>query len=167
MAGSDRTQLKQEILGSFGSGRDVVNAALTVAQDAQRFHLLQVGATAIAANVANMNLCGPRLDRPLFVKEVRILPGGAVTANLVATVGYGYTNDNGATVTVMGSINGNTVANGGTGNWTFGTSIIVPPNVAVNPVVPSGSFMCVQLLNGGVQPAIPAGTTFQIIGEEV
>lgn len=167
MATSDRTQLKQVVSGALGASRNVVNAAQTVAQDAQRYEGTAVGPTAVANNV-NVNFQVARLDRPVQVKECRILPGGALTqdtGNLA--ISYGYTNDNGGAFTTMGTINTNTSANGGSGNWVAYTSIVVTANASVNAVVPSGSHFGFKSVNSGAGLAIPAGTIFQVIWEEV
>ncbi|HEY1695139.1 MAG TPA: hypothetical protein VGG39_23385 [Polyangiaceae bacterium] len=169
MTTSDRSQYKQVLVGSLGSSPSVANAPLCIAQDAQRFLEVDVGITATTA-ATTYTLPVQRLDRPVNVKEVRILPGGALTfvsANYV-TVNYGYTNDNSSSLTVMGSIaTNNTAANGATGNWAAGTSIVVPPNSNVNSIIPSGSQTQITVTPSGVGVAIPAGTRFQMIVEEV
>lgn len=164
---SDRTQYKQVLVGSVGSSRSVANAPLMVAQDSQRFEAVNVGPTAVANNV-NVNWAQNRWDRPVQVKECRILPGAALTqdaGNLA--ISYGYTNDNGGAFTTMGSINTNTVANGGTGNWAAFVSIVITANTLVNAIVPSGSFFAFKTVNSGAGLAIPAGSAFQVLGEEV
>jgi hypothetical protein len=169
MALSDRSQYKLVEIGSLGSSPTIVNAPLCIAQDAQRYHQVGLGVTSTTA-ATNYNFSLMRTDRPMQVKEVRILPGAALTfiaANYV-TLSYGYTNDGGGSVTTMGSINtANTAANGGTGNWAVMTSIVIPPNTLVNSVIPSGSFVTIQSIASTVGIAIPGLTQFQMIAEEV
>ena len=166
---SDRTQYKQVVVGSLGSSPTIVNAPLCIAQDAQRYYHVGLGVTATTAST-NYNIPVARTDRPVQVKEVRILPAAALTfiaANYV-TLQYGYTNDNGGAMVVMGSINtANTAANGGTGNWVAQTSILIPANTSINTVIPSGSFVQIQTVASTIGIAIPAFTAFQLIVEEV
>ena len=169
MSTSDRTQLKDVLVGSLGSLRSVVNAILCVAQDAQRFQAVDVGAGATTA-ATNYTFPLARVDRPVQIIGARILPGGALTYNVTnyVTISYGWTNDNSTTVTLQGGIGaGNTAANGAAGNWTFGTSIAVPPNTLVNAIVPSGSQLAWTVVPTGVGLAIPGGTVFQLLWEEV
>ena len=169
MATSDCTQLKDVLVGSLGSLRTVTNAILCVAQDAQRFIETDVGITATTA-ATNYTLPVARVDRPVQIIAARILPGGALTYNVTnyVTISYGWTNDNSTTVTLQGGIStGNTAANGATGNWTFGTSIVVTANTNVNAIVPSGSQLAWTLVPTGAGEAVPAGTVFQIQWEEV
>jgi hypothetical protein len=169
MSTSDRTQLKDVLVGSLGSLRSVSNAILCVSQDAQRFDGVAIGA--LTVNTTNYTWPLVRVDRPVQIIQARILPGGALVYNANAvTIAYGYTNDNQAvgSMTTMGFINtANTVANGGTANWAVGTSIVITANANVNAIVPSGSqlFMTSTIVSGGV--IIPAGTVFQLLWEEV
>lgn len=171
---SDRTIFKQVETGALGSNRSVQNAALCIAQDAQRFVEVSIGAAATTAT-SDYNLPAGRFDRPVTVKEFRILPGGALTfttGNYV-TLTLGYTNDNSATIantaTLTTITTSNTAANGATGNWAFGTSINVALNSPnVNMTVPAGSQLVVTSVHtGGAGVAIPGGTRFQILVEEV
>ena len=170
MAGSDRTQWKQCVVGELGANRNVSNAALAVAQDAQRFASAFVGTANLGAT-SNFTFPVAFLDRPVLIKSCYILPGNSLTfaAGNFVTVQYGYTNANGGAMTVQGAINSsNTVANGSTGNWTTGIPIQVTANTAVNQVVPSGSLLQVQsLTNGAAGVVVPGGTSFQLILEEV
>jgi hypothetical protein len=166
---TDRTQYKAVLVGTLGSSRTVVNAALCIAQDAQRYAETAIGITATTAG-NDYTLALARLDRPVQVKEVRILPGGTLNFNATnfTTVNYGYTNDGGGSITVQGGIaTSNTAANGATGNWAAGTSIVVPPNANVNQTIPSGSHVQITLTHSGIGVAVPAGTLFQMIWEEV
>jgi hypothetical protein len=166
MSASDRTQYKQALVGSVGSSRTVSNAPLMVAQDAQRFE--SVGFPTGIANNVNVNAQVLRVDRPVQVKEARILPSAALTqdtGNL--TLSYGYTNDGGGAFTTMGSINSNTSANGGTGNWAAYQSIVITANTAVNAIVPSGSHFGFKIVNAGAGLAIPSGSALQVLWEEV
>lgn len=174
MATSDRTQLKQVMAGSIGDGRSMstvnpLSGAGCVAQDAQRFVTVPVGGAALGAT-SDYTFGAARVDRPVQIKEVRILPGGALVAaagNLV-TINYGYTNDGGGSLTVMGTCNTNTAGNGGTGNWAAGVSVVVAANTSVNAIVPSGSHLQVTSTHTGASGvAVPGGTCFQIIWEEV
>lgn len=164
MASSDRTQYKQAIVGSIGDSRTITNGPLIVAQEAQRFVEYPVAA-GLAAN-ANLNASMARVDRPVQVKEVRILPGGTWTGNANTVFAYGYTNDNGGSFTTMGTINGNTAANGGTGNFAVYTSVVVTANTSINAVVPSGSHFAVQVTTTAPSVALPT-LTFQVLWEEV
>jgi hypothetical protein len=181
MAASDRTQWKQVVIGVLGSLRTVANSFLAVAQDAQRFQGYDVAAATTATT--DYNFAVARVDRPVQVKEVRILPGGALTytAGNYVTLNVVYTNDNTgvANGTVLGTIaTNNTAANGATGNWAAGTSITIPLftattananlNESSNMIVPSGSQLFVTSTHtGGAGVAIPAGTRFQVLWEEV
>jgi len=174
---SDRTQYKQVLIGMVGALRTVVNSFQMVAQDAQRFSETQLGSTAQAAT-GTFNYSAARVERPILVKECRIIPGGALTLNATnyQTVTLNYTNDNGGAAVILAQTNTNAVLNttsfpGNTGTWAQGTSILVPlqPNSAIsNLVVPSGSQLYWSVVNtgaGGV--AVPAGTAFQLLWEEV
>ena len=168
---SDRTQFKQVVAGSIGdsrtlSGTNPLAANGVVAQDAQRFEQVGFGPTAGSANT-NYTFAMARLDRPVQIKEVRILPGAALTTNGNTVVQYGYTNDNGGSFTVMGSVNTNQNVSLGTGNWAALQSLVVAANASVNAVVPSGSMLAVKLVATAPSEAVPAGTAFQVIWEEV
>jgi len=170
MANSDRTQFKQVVAGAVASLRTLVTNPLQgngcVAQDAQRY--ASVACTTGLANNVSPNIQVVRVDRPIQVKECRILPGAALTqdtGNLV--ISYGYTNDNGGSFTTMGTINTNTAANGGTGNWSAYQSVLITANTSVNAVVPSGSHFGFKVVNSGAGLAVPSGTAFQVIWEEV
>lgn len=164
-ADSDRSQFKEVLLGSFGSGRDVVNAVKVIAQDAQRFQ--ETCLVSGQANNVNVNYSVARVERAVKVVEARILPSAALTqdtGNLV--ISYGYTNDNGGSFVTLGQINTNTTANGGTGNWTAYQSIVVTANAAQTQP-PANSFLGWKTVNSGAGLAIPSGTTLQILWEEV
>ncbi len=172
MATSDRTQYKQVLIGVLGALRTVSNSFLAVAQDAQRFDYAGVGNANTALATINFPLC--RVDRPVLIKECRILPGGALTAGAnFVQINFGYTNDVTNTITVLAGCNTNAanldVGNfpSATGNWAFGASIKVAQNANQNQVVPSGSQLVWQSSNGTVGMAIPANTQFQGLWEEV
>ena len=171
MANSDRTQFKQVVAGAVASLRTLVTNPLQgngcVAQDAQRYVEAPVAA-GLAANT-NVNVCMARVERPVLIKEVRILPGAAATiaatpANTVFSLLW--TNDNGGSATTLATINSNTAANGGTGNLAAFTSVVVTQNTAINQVVPSGSMLIGQVLT--TTPSTALGSfSFQVIWEEV
>lgn len=177
MASSDRTQLKQAIVGSIGDSRTVTNAFLVVAQEAQRYVVVNVPAGFAANTAANITLA--RYDRPVLVKEVRILPDA--TSNIATNPGnttfnIGYTNDNGSVLTSLALMNNNTAANGGTGNLvqfvsqpiTLFTATTANANLnqTANMIVPSGSHLVLQL--GVTAPSVAIGAVgFQVIWEEV
>jgi hypothetical protein len=171
MATSDRQQFKQVVAGSIGDGRTIAANPMgpggCVVQDAQRFVEATLAA-GLAANT-NVNVCLARVDRPVQVKECRILPGAAATlaatpANTVFSLLW--TNDNGGTATTLCTINCNTVANGGTGNLAAFTSVVVTQNTAINQIVPSGSMLIGQVL--ATTPSTALGSfTFQVLWEEV
>lgn len=172
---SDRTQYKQVLVGVVGALRTVSNAFKMVAQDAQRFETASVGAAATAAT-GTQNFLVARVERPVQLIEARILPGGALVgaAGNFQTISFGYTNDASSSVTVLAQCNTNgTTLNttpfpSTTGNWAFGTSILVAQNASQNQVIPSGSFIVVQAANTGAAGiAMPAGTVFQLLVEEV
>lgn len=179
---TDRTQYKQVVAGSLGDNRTIANAINCVQQDAQRFQKVDVGGAALTATTT-YNFPVARVERPVLVKEVRILPGGALTtaAGNYTTISYGYTNDNTgiANITTLGQINtANTAANGGTGNWASGTSILVTAftsatvntnaNQSINSTIPAGSqIFVISTPTGGAGVAVPAGTAFQMLWEEV
>ena len=57
---------------------------------------------------------------------------------------------------------------GTTGNWAQAVSQLVPFNTSNSQLVPAGSHLYwVQANTGAAGVAIPAGTTFQVIWEEV
>ena len=108
MSSSDRTQYKQVLLGALGSSRTIANAANCVAQDAQRFETASVGTAATAAT-GTINYSVARLDRPVVIKEARILPGGTLVgaAGNFQTVTLAYTNDGGGAVVNVAQCNTN------------------------------------------------------------
>lgn len=182
MAASDRTQYKQVVAGTIGDSRSIVTPPLNgngcVAQEAQRYIEACLQAN-IAVNTA-VNVSLGRVDRPVLIKECRILP--TAVSNLAATAAnttftLGYTNDNGGTFFSVAFINSNTVANGGTGNLAAFVSVPVTLftattanaalNQTANMIVPSGSHLVMQL--GVVTPStqLTGPTTFQVIWEEV
>lgn len=182
MAASDRTQYKQVVAGTIGDLRtlSVTNPLQSngcVAQEAQRYVEAAVVA-GFAINTAG-NVSMGRVDRPVLIKEVRILP--AATANIAANPGnttftLGWTNDGGSTFNSVAFINNNTTANGGTGNLIQFTSVPVTLftaatanaqlNQTANMIVPSGSHLVMQV--GVTTPSIAIGSvTFQVIWEEV
>lgn len=181
MAASDRTQYKQVVAGSLGDSRTLSTTNPlagngVIAQDSQRYAAQSLPNLAINTYT---NISMARLDRPVLVKECRILPAAA--ANIAAQPAgtnftLGYTNDNGGTFTSVATINSNTVANGGTGNLVQFVSVPVTLftpttananlNQTANMIVPSGSHLVLQI--GGATPSIALGpVTFQVIWEEV
>lgn len=175
MSSSDRTQYKQVLIGALGSSRTIANAANCVAQDAQRYEMVTVGTAATAAT-GTINYSVARLDRPVVIKEVRILPGGTLVgaAGNFQTITLAYTNDGGGAVVNVAQTNTNgTTQNtvtypGTTGNWAQAVSQLVPFNTSNSQLVPAGSHLYfVQANTGAAGVAIPAGTTFQLIWEEV
>lgn len=175
MASSDRTQYKQVLLGAVGSSRTISNAADMVAKDAQRYETTSVGTAATAAT-GTINYSVARLDRPVVIKEARILPGGTLVgaAGNFQTVSLSYTNDNGGGAVVVAQTNTNgTTQNttsfpGTTGNWSQAVSQLMPFNTANSQLVPAGSHLYFTQANtGAAGVAIPGGTVFQVIWEEV
>ena len=184
MAGSDRTQYKQALVGTMGDSRSVSNASLMVAQDAQRYESLQF-TTAIAVNTS-ANYSVARLDRPVKIVDFRFLPSAAVTVNGNTTFILGYTNDNGGTLQNIVVINTNQNTALGLGNqvqWTStyvlslantmfnalqnsnaGNNYGLTPN---NLIVPSGSHLVLRQVAVTPSESIPAGSEFQFIWEEV
>lgn len=152
------------MVGELGASRTVVNAAQAVAQDAQRFE----GPTLTAASTAGTTYYWTvaRVDRPVKVIEVRVCPGGALTADNTnyAGISYEYTNDGGGSAVVMGSVNTKVT---GTNSWLAQQSFVVTANAAINAVIPAGSFIYIKSAASGGGVAIPAGTRFQMLWEEV
>jgi len=174
MSLTDRSLFKAVLQGSLTGNRNVSNAADVVAKDAQRFESATVGDT---ASTAGSDYVFPvaRVDRAVMIKEVRVLPAANIAmdgandlANYV-TIAYGYSNDNSGPGlgTTQGSINNKPTANGGVGNMTGMQSVVVAANSNVNQVVPAGSMIAVTTTHSGIGIAIPAGTKFQVLWEEV
>lgn len=170
MANSDRTIFKYVLAGTLGANRSVANAYLCIAQDAQRYQYIDIGAVTATTAATTYTLPGCRFDRPVQMKEVRVLPGGALTFSITVSenIAWGYTNDNSGTLTAtLGTANTNGVPNGGTGNWSYGTSVLLAPNNNINQIIPSGSQLALTITPVSTGTAIPAGTRFQFIYEEV
>lgn len=169
MALSDRTQLKAVMAGTLGALRTVTNALLAIAQDAQRFDAIVIGGVTTPGTTYTFPLV--RVDRPIVIKDFRVLPGGALTASatLFETMALVYNNDAGGANTSLASYTTNLTGNGGTGNWTVGTSI--PLFSAASPIsgatVPAGSQVMMTLTPTSTGTAVPAQTLFQVIWEEV
>jgi len=185
---SDRTQFKQAVAGSIGDSRSVavnpLQANGCVAQDAQRFESVQFTAAVAANTSANYSVA--RLDRPVQIKDFRVLPSAAVTVNGNTTFILGYTNDNGGTLQNIVVINTNQNANLGLGNlaqWTS-VNILTLANTQANALnnsnagnnygltpnnllVPSGSHLILRQVATTPSEQIPAGSEFQFIWEEV
>lgn len=174
MAASDRSQYKQVLTGVLGALRTVSNAALAVAQDAQRFVGTDVGPNAVPAT-GTFNYAIARVNRPVKLIEARILPGGALTgaAGNFAVINVVWSNENGGTTVLAGCNTNGTTLNTSvfpstTGNWSQGTSILIAQNSSQNQVIPSGSYIYVAHTNTGASGvAVPGGTSFQLIWEEV
>lgn len=177
MAGSDRTQYKQALLGTMGDSRSVSNAALLVAQDAQRYDSVQF-TSAVAANTS-ANYSMARLDRPVVIKELRLLPSAAVTVNGNTTFVLCYTNDNGGSVQNIAIFNTNQNTSLGLGNlaqWVSVNCLAVASAVANGNAslfnsaalsVPAGSHLILKQIGTSPSESIPAGSEFQFIWEEV
>lgn len=184
MASSDRTQYKQALVGTMGDSRSVSNAALMVAQDAQRYETIQF-TTAIAVNTS-ANYSVARFDRPVKIVDFRYLPSAALTTNGNTTFILGYTNDNGGTLQNIVVINTNQNTSLGMGNqvqWTStnilslansqsnalnnsnaGNNYGLTPN---NLLVPSGSHLILRQVATTPSETLAAGSEFQFIWEEV
>lgn len=186
---SDRTQFKQAVAGSIGDSRSIavnpLQANGCVAQDSQRYAEVSFP-TGVAANTT-ANYSVARFDRPVQIKDFRVLPSAAVTVNGNTTFILGYTNDNGGTLqnivvintnqnTVLGlgnlaqwtSVNILTLANtqaNALANSAAGNNYGLTPN---NLLVPSGSQLILRQVNTvTLSEAVPAGSAFQLIWEEV
>jgi hypothetical protein len=170
MSVSDRTQFKQVVAGSVGDLRTLSNVNPLasngcVAQDAQRYGSLDF-TTAVAVNVS-ANYCVATFDRPVRLLAVKFMPASAVTTNGNTVFNIGYTNGGGGALTVLASVNTNVNANLGTGNYVALTPITIPLLAAANQLIPSGSLLVLEQIGTAPSEAVPAGSGFQFIWEEV
>lgn len=175
MASSDRTQFKQVVAGSISDLRTlaVTNPLQSngcVAQDAQRYLPLNLTAGTAINAAANYSLA--RLDRQVVIKELRLLPSAALTTSGNTTFVLGFTNDGGGTFSNIAVFNTNQNTSLGTGNFAQWVSVncmgLAGATVtANNQLVPQGAHLVLKQIPTTPSEALPAGTAFQVIWEEV
>lgn len=175
MASSDRTQFKQAVGGSIGDSRLLAQPAVLaangcVAQDAQRFESVQFTAAVAANTSANYSVA--RLDRPVKLIDFRFLPSAAITVNGNTTFVLGYTNDNGGALQNIAVFNTNANTSLGMGNMTQWVSVnclaLAGATLTTNAYqIPAGSHVVVRQIGTSPSEALPAGSEFQLIWEEV
>ena len=144
-------------------------AAQTVANQCdQRIHTYPLFSSVAGTAATTYNFQLARTDRLLKPIEVRILPGGALTASDTNydTITFYFNNDAGGANTNFALAATSATVSVPTGSWVQGNSVLIPL-VSSPPNIPAASSIGVSFVATGTGVSIPLYTAAQIIWQEV